>query len=72
MSESAKWIVRRQPRSGHAVPSRVVYEGHDEAAARAAYERIAKTLRQGSVKLFGPPDGFVLARTSAPNLRTRW
>jgi hypothetical protein len=35
------------------------------------YERMAQTIRQGSVMLVGP-DGVIVGRFSAPRLRTRW
>lgn len=49
---------------------RIEYAGpHDKAAVR--YRKIAVELRQGEVRLVNPA-GEIVARQSAPALRTRW
>lgn len=43
---------------------------HDMATARRVFDREAHELRQGTVELLH--HDAVIARTSAPRLRTRW
>lgn len=49
---------------------REVYSGPEERA-RKKYTKIAEDMRQGGLILEGP-EGQILAKVTAPRLRTRW
>jgi hypothetical protein len=64
------WSVWRW--SGRVGDKPLVRRHHErKGVAYLAYRRIARALRQGSVRLVDP-EGVTVLRTVAPRLRTRW
>lgn len=70
--ESAKkWRVLRQSGRGRMDEWRTLWEGDDEAVARAEYKKAEDAMRQGAVML-RRPDGRTEFVKVAPRVRTRW
>lgn len=64
-----EWSVKRWSGRSNDLP-KVIFLG-DEQQARTKYNKIQKSLRQGSVYLIDP-NGKIIENTFAPRLRTKW